>query len=63
MFKMRLHFDIKQKVEVNEEKIRRYFSYWLDITSQKIEKENIGYDTAEKQVLIIVIDGIEELTN
>ncbi len=30
-------FNIKQKVELVEEKIRRNFSYWLDICNQKME--------------------------
>ncbi len=31
------HFNINQKVELLEEKLRKYFSYWLDLCSRKIK--------------------------
>ena len=48
---------------MNEEKIRRFFKYWLDVTSEQIEKDNLGYSRAEKETLCIIIEGIDQLTN
>ena len=47
--------NIKQKVELLEEKLRRNFYYWLDICSRKIEKE-LEFDGD----IIIVIEGINQ---
>jgi hypothetical protein len=47
-------FNIKQKVELLEEKIRKNFFYWLDLCSRKIQK-NVTFDGN----IIILIEGIE----
>lgn len=33
---MQTHLNINQKVELNEEKLRQYFSYWLEVADQRI---------------------------
>lgn len=40
LIKLREDLNIGQKVELHEEKIRKYFSYWLDVCNQKIENES-----------------------
>lgn len=35
--KIREHLNIKQKVELLEERLRKKFSYWLDVASRKLE--------------------------
>ena len=32
----------QQKVDLNDEKLRRYFKYWLEVISDLIEKELVG---------------------
>ena len=34
---------IKQNVDLLEEKIRKYFAYWLDICSSEVERQKIIY--------------------
>lgn len=52
--KLRELFNIKQKVELLEEKIRKNFYYWLDLCSRKI-KNNVTFDGD----IVIIIEGIE----
>ena len=54
LIKLREYFNIKQKVELLEEKIRKNFYYWLDICSRKIKK-NVTFDGD----ILIIIEGIE----
>lgn len=35
--KIREQFNVKQKVELLEERLRKKFFYWLDVASRKIE--------------------------
>jgi predicted homoserine dehydrogenase-like protein len=42
-------------VEILEEKLRKYFPYWLDISIKKI-KEQIVNDAN----IIIIIDGVDQ---
>lgn len=37
------HYSVQQRVDLNEEKLRRYFKYWLELTSEMIDKEHLGY--------------------
>jgi len=53
LIKLRETFNIKQKVELVEEKIRRNFSYWLDLCQQRMEN-SVVYDGQ----VIIIIEGI-----
>lgn len=34
---LRIRLNLRQKVELVEENIRKYFSYWLNLASQKIK--------------------------
>ena len=34
---LREKLNVKQKVELIEEKLRKYFGYWLDVCNRKIE--------------------------
>ena len=54
LIKLREYFNIKQKVELLEEKIRKNFYYWLDICSRKIMK-NVTFDGD----ILIIIEGME----
>lgn len=54
LIKLRELFNIKQKVELLEEKIRKNFYYWLDLCSRKIKK-NVTFDGD----IIIIIESIE----
>lgn len=53
LVRLREMFNIKQKVELVEEKIRRNFSYWLELVQQQMDKSVI-YDGQ----VIILIEGI-----
>ena len=53
LVRLREIFNIKQKVELVEEKIRRNFSYWLELCQQQMEKSVI-YDGQ----VILLIEGI-----
>jgi hypothetical protein len=54
LIKLREAFNINQKVELLEEKLRKFFYYWLDLCSRKMS-ENVIYDGK----IIIVLEGIE----
>lgn len=47
--------NIKQKVELLEEKLRKNFYYWLDLCSRKVEKE-VTFDGD----IIIIIEALEQ---
>jgi hypothetical protein len=51
---------VEQKVDINEEKLRRYFKYWLNMISDLIEKQYLGYAKAEVPKVVIIIEGIDE---
>ncbi len=36
LIKLREELNIKQKVELHQEKLRKYFAYWLDVCSQRL---------------------------
>lgn len=67
LIRLREALKIKQKVELLEEKIRKFFAYWLDVCSNELEKQLVVnetteiYSTQEPIVdrIIIVIEGIE----
>jgi hypothetical protein len=40
--------------------LRRYFKYWLEVASDFIEKEYLGYVKSEVPKVVIVIEGIDE---
>ena len=41
MIKLREILKIKQGVDLLEEKIRKYFAYWLDICNTEVERQKI----------------------
>ena len=45
---------MSQKVEILEEKLRKYFPYWLDISMKKIQQEIVNDAN-----IIIIIDGAD----
>lgn len=47
-------------MDLNEEKLRRYFKYWLEVASDHIEKEFVGYARTEVPKVVIVIEGVDE---
>lgn len=53
------YFKVEQRVDLNDEKLRRYFKYWLEVASDFIEKEYLGYQKTEIPKVVIVIEGID----
>lgn len=47
-------------MDLNEEKLRRYFKYWLEVASDHIDKQFLGYAREEVPKVVIVIEGIDE---
>ena len=45
LIKLRESLKIKQKVELLEEKIRKYFAYWLDVCGAELEKQLVVNET------------------
>lgn len=54
LIKLREKQNIKQKVELVEEKLRKNFLYWLDVCSRKVIKNTV-YDGN----IIIILEGVE----
>lgn len=54
LIKLRDVFNINQKVELLEEKIRKNFNYWLELCSQKADS-SVVYDGK----VILIIEGLE----
>jgi arabinogalactan endo-1,4-beta-galactosidase len=51
--------DIKQKVELLEEKLRSYFAYWLGVCNDNLEKQIINDKKNTYDKVILVIEGID----
>ena len=51
--RLREEFDIKQKMPILEDKLRVYFSRWLELANAKRESE------LKRQRIILIFDGIE----
>ena len=43
IIKLKESLKLKQNVDLLEENIRKFFSYWLDIASSEVEKQKIIY--------------------
>lgn len=58
--KLRELLDIRQKVELLEEKLRVYFQYWLNVCSNSLTKQVLDdkQDTYDK--IILVIEGTDK---
>jgi hypothetical protein len=54
------YYKIEQRVDLNDEKLRRYFKYWLEVVSDLIEKEYLGYVKTEIPKVVVIIEGIDE---
>lgn len=50
-------------MELNEERVRRYFPYWLETASSVIERRYIGYEESEKKKVVIVIEGADRVVD
>jgi ribosomal protein L5 len=59
LIKLREELNIGQKVELHEEKIRKYFAYWLDICNQKIENQTFQNLDHMYEKIILVFEGID----
>ncbi|CAD8174304.1 unnamed protein product [Paramecium pentaurelia] len=59
LIKLREALNIKQKVELLEEKLRRYFQYWLEICSRQLEQQIINGAEIIYDKVILVFEGID----
>lgn len=51
------------KVDLLEEKLRKYFAYWLTHCSDKIDKELKYGDKVHYDKVIIIIEGVDLFTD
>lgn len=59
LIKLREDLNIGQKVELHEEKIRKYFAYWLDVCNQRIENQSFQNCDTIYEKIILVFEGID----
>jgi hypothetical protein len=59
LIKLREELNIDQKVELHEEKLRKYFAYWLDVCNQRIENQAIKNLDVLYNKIILVFEGID----
>lgn len=59
LIKLREELNIDQKVELHEEKLRKYFGYWLDVCNQRIENQAIKNLDILYDKIILVFEGID----
>lgn len=60
IIKLKEALKLKQSVDLLEENIRKFFSYWLDIVSAEVEKQQIIYCAQEiYQKVVIVIEAVD----
>lgn len=58
LIKLKEHLDIHQKIELETEKLRRYFSFWLDVSSRKLSKRIV-----DDSQIVLVIEGADKFIN
>ncbi len=58
LVKLRESLNITQKIELQEEKLRRYFNYWLEVCDRKLERQLIEGETDYRQI-IVILEGID----
>lgn len=63
LIKLREELNIDQKVELHDEKLRKYFSYWLDVCNQRIENQAIKNLDVLFNKIILVFEGIDYFTD
>ena len=59
LIKLREELNIDQKVELHDEKLRKYFAYWLDVCDQRIENQAIKNLDVHYDKIILVFEGID----
>ncbi|CAD8161669.1 unnamed protein product [Paramecium pentaurelia] len=59
LIKLRETLNIKQKVELVEEKLRRYFHYWLEICSRELEQQFLNGAKIIYDKVILIFEGID----
>ncbi|CAD8193095.1 unnamed protein product [Paramecium octaurelia] len=59
LIKLREALNIKQKVELLEEKLRRFFQYWLEICSRQLDQQIINGAPIIYDKVILVFEGID----
>ncbi|CAK69854.1 unnamed protein product (macronuclear) [Paramecium tetraurelia] len=59
LIKLRETLNIKQKVELVEEKLRRYFHYWLEICSRELEQQFLNGAKVIYDKVILIFEGID----
>jgi hypothetical protein len=59
LVKLRETLNIGQKVELHEEKLRKYFSYWLQVCNDTIENQVINNPEIIYEKIILVFEGID----
>ena len=59
LIKLREELNIDQKVELHDEKLRKYFAYWLDVCDQRIENQAIKNLDIHYNKIILVFEGID----
>lgn len=61
VIRLREALKIRQRVDLLEEKIRKYFAYWLDTCSSEIEKQQVVLSTHDiYEKIVIVIEGVDK---
>lgn len=59
LIKLREELNIDQKVELHDEKLRKYFAYWLDVCDQRIENQAIKNMDVHYNKIVLVFEGID----
>ena len=54
---------INQKVETNEEKLRRFFPYWMEVCSKALHKKRLDEGKSRSKKIIIVVSDIDTFAN
>lgn len=63
LIKLREALNITQKVELLEEKLRRYFAYWLELCNKELETQ-IQRDAKNiYDKIILIFEGIDHFTD
>ena len=53
LIQLKERFDVHQKINLEAEKLRRFFSFWLDVCSKKL----IRYISDTSQVVLVIEAG------
>jgi hypothetical protein len=58
LIKLRELLNISQKVELHEEKLRRYLAYWLEVCDRSIESQAINNVDQQYEKVILIFEGV-----